>query len=429
MSNQILVAYDHIGPRLPFLNNQNFNVHFNDLHIDLARPNLFEHISGFKIAHTSTLKENDLFIYPLWAGFHDEGLLGRPIDDLFETTKITHETVELIRNHNGYLLIDSSQEASIKDNVINLLHSVLIKQYIPLNKVIFQVGNMSGKEQYNDYCIRHNIPEKEAMHISCLEHFEWMASTFIDQQTHLILKRSHASFDTIKKTFLCLNRNYRWHRINLFLLWNKFNLLDNSYYSMSERCYNYTPNVWSNSVDLPLARKFNITLNDINEMQNKLPLKLDNLREAYEMAQLSGGLDHLYESSLISVVTETNFNFNNDDSCIFNTEKTFKPMIHQQPFIMVGPWRTLAHLKTMGYKTFSNFWDESYDDIVDPKKRLIKIVEICSEINEWDDNRKREFFYASKSVTRHNFKVLKSIYPHNMRMNFWHSFGDNMRVI
>ena len=139
------------------------------------------------------------------------------------------------------------------------------------------------------------------------------------------------------------------------------------------------------------------------------------------MALLYGPLDTYYQSSLISVVTETNF----ITSDIFNTEKIFKPMVHRQPFIVIGPYKTLENIRSMGYKTFSDFWDESYDDIEDPNERLIKIVELCKEINEWDITKKKILFYKSMINTTHNYELLSSFYAtKKMRSNFWHEFRD-----
>ena len=78
----------------------------------------------------------------------------------------------------------------------------------------------------------------------------------------------------------------------------------------------------------------------------------------------------------------------------------------------------------MGYKTFSDFWDESYDDIEDPFERLLKIAEICKDIQSWDDTKKKHFFYRSMIITNHNYTLLTSQYPDNMRKNFWHRLRD-----
>jgi hypothetical protein len=99
-------------------------------------------------------------------------------------------------------------------------------------------------------------------------------------------------------------------------------------------------------------------------------------------------------------------------------------MVHRQPFIVVGPYKTLEKLREFGYKTFNEFWDESYDNIEDPNERMLKIVELCRFINNWSDQEKKKFFYKSMIITNHNHKLITEIYPNNMRNNFWHQFRN-----
>jgi hypothetical protein len=182
----------------------------------------------------------------------------------------------------------------------------------------------------------------------------------------------------------------------------------------------YDNDIWRKTVDNELVNRLGLTEEDIDKIQATLPLKIDEFVEPDVMAGLFSAVDPYYQTSLISVVTETNFQ-NND---IFNTEKIFKPMVHRHPFILVGPYKTLEYLKEMGYKTFSDFWDESYDDIEDPTERLLKIVEICKEIQSWDEVKRKQFFYKSMIVTNHNYDLLTSQYPDSMRKNFWHRLRD-----
>jgi hypothetical protein len=166
-----------------------------------------------------------------------------------------------------------------------------------------------------------------------------------------------------------------------------------------------------------------ITPEYIDEIGKTLPLMLDD-PDTVPVASLFGSIDTYYQSSLISVVTETNF----EVSDIFNTEKIFKPMIHRHPFILVGPYKTLEKLRELGYKTFNEFWDEGYDNIEDPNERMLKIVELCKSINNWSDQEKKKFFYKSMIITTHNHKLITEIYPNNMRSNFWHRFRDRISL-
>ena len=54
----------------------------------------------------------------------------------------------------------------------------------------------------------------------------------------------------------------------------------------------------------------------------------------------------------------------------FVSEKTLKAFQYEIPFIVVGLPHTLTSLKLMGYKTFPELFDESYDTELDGKKRM-----------------------------------------------------------
>lgn len=47
----------------------------------------------------------------------------------------------------------------------------------------------------------------------------------------------------------------------------------------------------------------------------------------------------------------------------FITEKTWKPIAYMHPYMVVGPTGTLKHLRSWGFETYGNLFDESYDDI------------------------------------------------------------------
>jgi hypothetical protein len=52
------------------------------------------------------------------------------------------------------------------------------------------------------------------------------------------------------------------------------------------------------------------------------------------------------------------------------SEKTFKCFAHQHPFMVFGCPGTLNHVKNLGFATYDNMFDETYDNIIDYNKRL-----------------------------------------------------------
>ena len=71
-----------------------------------------------------------------------------------------------------------------------------------------------------------------------------------------------------------------------------------------------------------------------------------------------------YSRSKIELVTETETNF------FFITEKTIKPIRAGIPFVIVGCRHYLKKLKQLGFKTFSPYIDESYDNEPDTNRRI-----------------------------------------------------------
>jgi hypothetical protein len=85
-----------------------------------------------------------------------------------------------------------------------------------------------------------------------------------------------------------------------------------------------------------------------------------------------------YERTFISMVTESLA----DDDTLFFSEKIWKPIMVGHPFIIYGNQFTLKHLKSLGYKTFDKWIDESYDEIYDRVHRAQKIV---SELKKFEN--------------------------------------------
>ena len=127
-----------------------------------------------------------------------------------------------------------------------------------------------------------------------------------------------------------------------------------------------------------------------------LPLIIDH---AGNHADHSHRIDFWPEAmkSFCHVVTETVY----DDHRLHVTEKTFKPIVMQQPFLMVGSKGSLSYLRDYGFKTFGNIWDESYDDL-DDEQRLIAVADICKDITSWSKEQMRDAQYQVSDVVRYN---------------------------
>lgn len=63
-----------------------------------------------------------------------------------------------------------------------------------------------------------------------------------------------------------------------------------------------------------------------------------------------------------------------DEDSAFITEKTMKPIMYGHPFVLLGDTHSLKNLQLWGFKTFSELFDQMYDNETDFDKRLDMVV-------------------------------------------------------
>jgi hypothetical protein len=97
------------------------------------------------------------------------------------------------------------------------------------------------------------------------------------------------------------------------------------------------------------------------------------------------------------VVTETVY----DDNRIHITEKTFKPIVMKQPFLIVGNRGALKYLRNYGFRTFGDLWDEGYDDL-DHEHRIGAVADICQDITSWSQSRLQQAQQEIADIIQHN---------------------------
>ena len=102
-----------------------------------------------------------------------------------------------------------------------------------------------------------------------------------------------------------------------------------------------------------------------------------------------------WNTSFLHVVNETVW----QDKIHF-TEKIFKPIVMHQPFVVLQAPGSLEYLKGYGFKTFADWWDESYDAIEDPQQRMQAVADIVNWITTQDINKMR---HSMKHVLEYNY--------------------------
>lgn len=127
-------------------------------------------------------------------------------------------------------------------------------------------------------------------------------------------------------------------------------------------------------------------------------------------------------SSLIHVVTETSYYGHKWHL----TEKSFKPICLQMPFVLVSNAGSLEYLKQYGFKTFDSVWDESYDVETDDHVRLEKIAALLKSFDSMTAAERTQTAQACKHIVEHNFQ---HFYGGNFEHVLWQEFTTMMQLL
>ena len=106
-----------------------------------------------------------------------------------------------------------------------------------------------------------------------------------------------------------------------------------------------------------------------------------------------------YFNFLVEIVCETYYT----GRTFFPTEKTWRPMILETPFIVQGPQWFLHRLRDLGFQTFSRWWDEGYSE--DPADyQPVEIVKVIDFLAKKDISELNDMYKEMKPVLTHNRK-------------------------
>ena len=105
-----------------------------------------------------------------------------------------------------------------------------------------------------------------------------------------------------------------------------------------------------------------------------------------------------YETTDVEIVLETLF----DDDRLHLTEKILRPIACGQPFILASTPGSLEYLRSYGFKTFENIWDESYDQEQDPQERMRMIADLMKSIASWPEDVREYNMVKAQSIADFN---------------------------
>lgn len=109
-----------------------------------------------------------------------------------------------------------------------------------------------------------------------------------------------------------------------------------------------------------------------------------------------------FNNTYFSFVTDSVFSENE----LFISEKVFQPIQALHPFLYAGSPHALKKLRELGYETFPEIFNESYDDIVDRKERARAILKEVNRMCEIPNDELIDMFTNNdiKKKLIHNYE-------------------------
>lgn len=97
------------------------------------------------------------------------------------------------------------------------------------------------------------------------------------------------------------------------------------------------------------------------------------------------------------------------DTGLFITEKTCKPILSLTPFIVNSSPHYLKFLKKLGFKTFGEWFDESYDEDMSAEFSMSIILKNANMIKRWDLDKCKKVYKEMLPTLMHNRDTLMSL--------------------
>ena len=130
------------------------------------------------------------------------------------------------------------------------------------------------------------------------------------------------------------------------------------------------------------------------------------------MQSRTGIIASLYNKSFVSIVNESRFAQPTGNY----SEKVLQTIFLQHPFILVAPPYTLKYIRETGLKTFSDFWDESYDEEPIHSLRMAKILKLIDYIGSKSLEELEQIKLEMEPILKYNLALLKQRY-HNFNLS------------
>ena len=296
---------------------------------------------------------------------------------------ISEDAKTLCKNGQLKILFYYSEGDNPKSHISNRLQAMCDTHGIPMGNIKFVIANKAA--------------DKKGPFIYFPDDEVYYRYLHVREQDYV----RQVNVQPRSKIYTCLNRMDKpFRKVFAGSLWYH-GLVKNGYFSYTGMRYSKEHN--EHLID-PVY-KWNTHWHNIDQLFDNftmhIPFRADDLDDnGHNNHKL---IDHkFYTDAYFNFVVETHFSKHN----LFLTEKTFKPILNLQPFLIVGAPGSLKLLKDLGYETFGDWIDESYDNVKNDEDRMFDVFAAAYEINNMSHEKLVVMTKEMIPVLAHNQQVL-----------------------
>ena len=208
------------------------------------------------------------------------------------------------------------------------------------------------------------------------------SATGYKQDLELLEKRKIPWINSIKPS------QAKFCTLNTFLLWcstkkkpsSQEKSFEKIYASLSNgrpavHRYEFTKKLWKENLIKDGHVSMCYMSNGDKQFESNLPIIFDKQENLWEK---NVDENYIFEKSFLWISNETHM----QNKLTLFSEKTTRPILYKNPFVVNGDVGTLAYLRELGFKTFSDFFDESYDLIENIDERQNRIINIIKNLKK-----------------------------------------------
>jgi hypothetical protein len=331
--------------------------------------------------------------------------------------------LQYIKNNNINFFFNHQSEAfqqSFIELMNNLANLVMSKCDITVDKFHLVSGAVNSPRNISIY-------KKLCQEYSWHQFPLWL-DDFWETMTVSKLAKFEIDYSKKSKRILCFNGVARVHRIAAVCEMYKRNILDKVYLSINLKqgeidAFPHHEREFISMFGYENTKQYKEILDkNRNDFPRTLTLT-NNINNAYT---INDDDKKLFKDTVVSLVNETVFSSRDPRKslfrdlltypCTFATEKFWKTFQGFHPFIVLSTPHYLKDIRNLGYRTFSPYIDESYDDVENDTLRFKKVMDEVERIANMTDNQVYDFQQNVSKILQFNYKMMKTKKPTFVRV-------------